>query len=408
AGFFFSRDQADQTDGRCVLSTIAAVYSIHNFHSRLVQAIQADLDARNSNPEIQLIKLILDPLQEVADSSSPVAIRVGWTRRVSVISNFTILHANEESIVKEDIRLNLRACLQIADDIATDNEVKRLVEMAQSLFIVASTAVGFISCSLYKSGKEQPGVLLSIYETDKLTKEMEMARMDSLEAEAGKSGPPPYLALDEATCWLEILSLLGGLEDLSSSLTLAEQGILRMGHSFEDSLAIIKDAERFVRSVVNIYFSALPFTPGYRLNDTYAFKLDGFVIVQRGCKTGREPSLRAKQMGSSVDSVTFSPSGHCLAFGLQDRTIKLWDSRNVAEVVTLNAHPNFVNSFTFSPNGDCLASRFEDSSVCLWDAQVHAQITKLEGHTNGINSVASSSNWDCLASGSWGRNCTAV
>ncbi|KAG8869249.1 hypothetical protein FRB97_001400, partial [Tulasnella sp. 331] len=172
ASFFFSRDQADRTDGRRVFSTIAfqLAYYIPSFQSHLLKAVQDDPEAHKSvDLQTQLKKLIVEPLQGVVDAPSPMVVvldaldecaepkhakniilllakaasslpshirlRIFVTSRPEVhleksfadsispiVSNITKLHDIELSIVKADIRLYLRTHLQDAEDIATDDE----------------------------------------------------------------------------------------------------------------------------------------------------------------------------------------------------------------------------------------------------------------------------------------------
>lgn len=127
---------------------------------------------------------------------------------------------------------------------------------------------------------------------------------------------------------------------------------------------MVKDCQRFVmrffepisESAASIYSSALPFTPKCHLYEIYRYELYRSVIVQHGRETGWDPCLRVQQAGSSVDSVAFSPTGDRLASGLHNSTIRIWDSRNVAEIATLKCHTTSVVSVAFSPDGDRLAS----------------------------------------------------
>ncbi|KAG8862647.1 hypothetical protein FRB96_001206 [Tulasnella sp. 330] len=242
--FFFSRDQADRVDGRCAISTIAyqLTCSVLSFQPRLVQATPAVPDAHSLSLQTQLMKLIRDSLHGVTDVPSLVAMvldalnkcsnaadakqivtplasaadnfppylrpQIAITSRPEVhldasftptvslrVLSVTTLHNFERSIVKADIKLYLQMPLQGANDIATDDQIDRLVEMAQSLLIVVSTTVAFVHDPFYNSLRELLEVLLSVEEGQKHGKDNETMRMVSWGAVG--NGPSPYLALNE-------------------------------------------------------------------------------------------------------------------------------------------------------------------------------------------------------------------
>ncbi|KAG8983913.1 hypothetical protein FRB94_007674 [Tulasnella sp. JGI-2019a] len=77
ASFFFSRDQADRTDGLRAFTTIAhqLAHSIPGFRAPLVTALQDEEEAYRSDISIQLEELILVPLRTVIDNAlSPTVI----------------------------------------------------------------------------------------------------------------------------------------------------------------------------------------------------------------------------------------------------------------------------------------------------------------------------------------------
>ena len=113
----------------------------------------------------------------------------------------------------------------------------------------------------------------------------------------------------------------------------------------------------------------------------------------------------------SVNSVAFSPSGHTMASGNANGTVRLWD-------VTDPAHPRplgqpltvggagAVNSVAFSPDGRALAAGNADDTVQLWDVADPAKPRPLsppqlgggKGH-GAVDSVAFSPGGHILASG---------
>ncbi|KAG8987840.1 hypothetical protein FRB93_004396, partial [Tulasnella sp. JGI-2019a] len=216
----------------------------------LVKAVEANPGVYRSGLLEQLKKLIIEPLRDAIDAPSPLVfvfdaldecgdasdaqellkllafamkqlpsrlrIRVFITSRpeaslqtafssfiTRTVSHVAELHNIEDHIVQADIRLYLRAHLRVPQKIATDDEIERLVKMARTLFIVASTVVKFVEDSFYTGLKERKGrlkVLLSAedsYAAPRMcTKNVGLEEMEG--------GPPPYRALD--AMYLAILS----------------------------------------------------------------------------------------------------------------------------------------------------------------------------------------------------------
>ncbi|KAG9002787.1 hypothetical protein FRB93_011389 [Tulasnella sp. JGI-2019a] len=223
-------------------------------------------------------------------------------------------------------------------------------------------------------------------------------------------------AVDTFVCarllyWLEVLSLLGRLDTAIPLLRLAERGLMGMPDVSNDTIPVLKDAQRFVMRFFEpislgsgcIYSSALPFTPKCRLYDIYQSELHDTVVVRLGQEMGWDPCLRVVRVGSEVFSIAFSPNGDRLASGSVDGVVRLLDVQTGTVVGSLRGHSGLVRSVVFSPAGDRLASGCVDKTVRMWDVQTGAEVATLQGHTDQISSVAFSPKGDSLASASYDK-----
>lgn len=102
---------------------------------------------------------------------------------------------------------------------------------------------------------------------------------------------------------------------------------------------------------------------------------------------------------SHVLSVAFSPDGKRLASASCDRTIKVWDTTNGHEQLTLR-HDGVVRSVAISPDGTLLASGARDRTVKVWDATSGQEKLTLKGHSTVPLSVTFGLDGKRLASAS--------
>ncbi len=107
-----------------------------------------------------------------------------------------------------------------------------------------------------------------------------------------------------------------------------------------------------------------------------------------------------------VESVAFSPNGHLLATGSDDRTARLWnvtDPHHPVDLATLAGHTQQVESVAFSPNGRLLVTGSDDDTARLWDVtnpRRPVNLAVLTGHTGIVWSVAFSRDGRTLATAS--------
>jgi WD40 repeat protein len=101
--------------------------------------------------------------------------------------------------------------------------------------------------------------------------------------------------------------------------------------------------------------------------------------------------------------LAFSPDGRLLASTGFDKTVKVWDIREMRECYTLNVegfvHPSMKGLVTepirvpllavrFSPDGKTLATAGADRLVRLWEAETGRFVRSFEGHTMSVTALA--------------------
>ena len=75
------------------------------------------------------------------------------------------------------------------------------------------------------------------------------------------------------------------------------------------------------------------------------------------------------------------------AVGYGDGSIRVWDSRLAAVIITFNGHRSAVTTLAFDSSGVRLASGSQDTDIVVWDIVAEVGLFKLRGHKNQITGL---------------------
>ncbi|KAF8669418.1 WD40 repeat-like protein [Rhizoctonia solani] len=187
ASFFCTRSLPECRDVKLILPTIAYQLARFSqpFRGALLQVLERDTDVHTKLPQVQLRRMILEPLQSVARSlpnnivvvidaldeceggdevgqilqvllenasvlpikflvSSRPEYHIRQKIRESKLESQLVLHDLDEKMVEADIATYLRAELAGLSVPVTEEQISTLVQRAGALFIYAATAIRYI------------------------------------------------------------------------------------------------------------------------------------------------------------------------------------------------------------------------------------------------------------------------
>ncbi len=119
-------------------------------------------------------------------------------------------------------------------------------------------------------------------------------------------------------------------------------------------------------------------------------------LWQTGSLSAPEALLQGH--GNAVQSLAADPSGHWLASGSADSTVKLWNLETREVRRTLRGRGDFVSALSFAPDGTTLAAGSLDGSIKLWSATTGRPLRTLSNHSARVTSIVFGSGGDVMAS----------
>jgi WD40 repeat protein/TPR repeat protein len=93
-------------------------------------------------------------------------------------------------------------------------------------------------------------------------------------------------------------------------------------------------------------------------------------------------------LSGSVYSAAFSPDGTCIVTASDDKTALIWDARTGAQLAVLSGHRDEVSDADYSPDGKRVVTASFDKTARIWDARTGAQLAVLSGHRDSVFSAA--------------------
>ena len=95
----------------------------------------------------------------------------------------------------------------------------------------------------------------------------------------------------------------------------------------------------------------------------------------------------------------FSPDGTQMVGSMDDRTVRIWDTRSGALLQVLRGHDDLVFDAEFSPDGQRIASASHDRTIRVWELS-NGRSHVLRGHWASVDAVAWTHDGTHIVSGS--------
>ena len=112
------------------------------------------------------------------------------------------------------------------------------------------------------------------------------------------------------------------------------------------------------------------------------------------------PSHSIRAHDKDINHVSISPNDAIVASGSQDKTIKLWNAKDLTLINTLKGHKRGVWKVAFSPIDKVLVSCSSDRTLKLWSMNDYSLLRTFEGHTASVLCVKFINKGNQLLSGS--------